>query len=193
MAHVQFCHPWINLWLLLAVLKLARTRAVSFHRLRVHRVPLALLALVSAGFRAPLRVSLCPESQQRAAAVAEGARVLRRAAGDHGYLWSRRQRSIRVATQATFHLLPFGGGRGDGTSKYPAHIDTLKAAGRAPGKIETKHCVGRSCLACLPEIAAVNIRAHFQQSAILSFLSCSGLRAGCCAYFLVFVDHCVSL
>lgn len=161
MAHVQFCHPWINLWPLLTVLPLAHF-CVSFHRLRLLRVSLVLLALVTDGFRAPFRVSVRPYSQQSAASVAEPACVVPgRAAGDHRDLWSCRERSIRTATQASFHLLPFSRGRGDGTSEYPVHINTLIAAGRAPRHIETKHSVRRSCLACLREIAAVNIRAHF--------------------------------
>ena len=129
MAHVQFCHPWVNLRPLLTVLVHFR---VAFRRLRALRVPLALLAHVTAGFRAPLRVSVRPQSQQRAAAVAQPAGVHGGATGDHGYLWSRRQRSIRVATQASFHLVPLNRGRGDGTSEYPVHINTLIAAGRAP-------------------------------------------------------------
>lgn len=156
-AHVQFCHPWINLGLLLTVLSLACV-SVLFQSLRAPRLPLALLVFVASGFGAPVRVPV--SSQHRAAAVVVRARVHGRAIGDHVYVGSGLERSFRAATQASFHLVPMNRGRWDGTSEQPAHINTLIAAGRAPMRhIETKHSI-RSCFDSLREIGAVNVRAH---------------------------------
>lgn len=153
MAHVQFCHPGINLRPLFTVLTLVHIW-VSFHCLSPFRVLVALLAPVASAFYASLRVSV------RTSSVLEPARLQEGTAGEHAYLRSGRR--IRAATQASFDLLSMRRGRWDGTGVNPVHVNTLIAAGRAPRSFESKHAVSRSCLPCLPKAGALNMRVHFK-------------------------------